>query len=123
MIGSKINILTSSGIDISDGFVGDLSKLLNDKLGANISSFKIPFSKQSRILIKNRTIDPIKLIYGGDDYEIIFTSSAKNENKIKKIANKNKIKVTKVGKITDKRGIFIDNKKLNNTFSSYQYFF
>ena len=92
-------------------------------MGANISSFKIPFSKQSRILIKNRTIDPIKLIYGGDDYEIIFTSSAKNENKIKKIANKNKIKVTKVGKITDKRGIFIDNKKLNNTFSSYQYFF
>ena len=123
MIGSKINILTSSGIDISDGFFGDLSKLLNDRLGANISSLKIPFSNQSKILIKNKTIDPIKLLYGGDDYEIIFTSSAKNENKIIKIANKIKIKVTKVGKIIDKKGIFIDEKKLNNTYGSYQYFF
>ena len=123
MIGSKINILSSSGIDISDGFVGDLSKLLNDRLGADISSIKIPFSTHSRKLIKSNSIDPIKLLYGGDDYEIIFTSSSKNENKIKKIANKAKIKVSKVGKIIDKKGIFIDTKKLNNTLNSYQYSF
>ena len=36
MFGSKISKYINSAIDISDGFYGDLQKMLNGKLGAMI---------------------------------------------------------------------------------------
>ena len=123
MLGSKINNLVSAAIDISDGFLGDLNKLLNYNLGASLSILDMPFSNYSKELIADNLITPIKLLSGGDDYELIFTSNSKNENKINKIANLNKIKVSKVGRIISKKGIFIDGKNIKNSYDSYEYFF
>ena len=59
----------------------------------------------------------------GDDYEIIFTSSPKNDAKILQIASKNRTKITKVGRIIDKKGIFVECKKYNIINDSFQYYF
>ena len=124
MIGSKIKNISSSAIDISDGFYGDLSLLLsNTKLGAYIESSQIPFSKKTKFLIANNLINFDSLLTGGDDYQLIFTSSRNNDNKIFNISKKNKYKVSKVGRIVAKKGIFIDGKKLLNFKKSFQYFF
>ena len=49
MLGSKIINFSSSCIDISDGFLGDLSKLLNNKMGVELYYSKLPFSINAKI--------------------------------------------------------------------------
>jgi len=123
MIGSYFSHLPNAAIDISDGFLGDLSKLLNNRLGANIFTKNIPFTKNTKYLIKNKFINSSSLLNAGDDYELIFTSSKLNENKIKAIAKKNKFKISKVGRIIENKGMFLDGKKMKNTGNSFEYFF
>ena len=91
--------------------------------GADIESSQIPFSKKTKFLIENNLINSDSLLIGGDDYQLIFTTSRNNDNEIFNISKKNKCKVSKVGRIIDKKGIFIDGKKLLNFKKSFQYFF
>ena len=123
MLGPKIIYFTNSCIDISDGLFGDLSKLLNSTMGINIYISKIPFCNNTKKLIDKKIIDIPKLLNGGDDYELIFSCSQKNEDEIIKIALNNKIKISKVGKIIDRQGIYIDGSKLTIPNNSYQYYF
>ena len=123
LIGSKINKFSNCAIDISDGFLGDLTKLFSKNTGAKIDSSKIPFSNYALKLIKLNKISPITLMNSGDDYELIFTSSDKFTKKIIEKAIQNKIKLTKVGRIADNKGILLDSEKLLNSNNSYQYIF
>ena len=124
MIGSKLINISSSAIDISDGFYGDLLKLLNKKkLGAHIIYSQIPFSRKAKYLLKNNFVSANSLLTGGDDYQLIFTTSSKHDNEIINISKKNKCKISKVGRIINKHGIFVDGKKLMNSMQSFQYFF
>ncbi|PPR46479.1 MAG: Thiamine-monophosphate kinase [Alphaproteobacteria bacterium MarineAlpha5_Bin9] len=123
-LGDKISQYASSAIDISDGFYGDLNKLIEDNhKGASIKSNFIPYSQKTNKLIKNKKISVNYLLSSGDDYELLFTSNVKNSMIIKKLANKNNIKITKVGKIIQKKGIYIDEKKVNIINKSFQHFF
>ena len=123
MIGSKIVNYTNCAIDISDGFFGDLSKLLNKKLGADLLFSKIPISKNAKYLIDKKIINPDLLLNCGDDYQLIFISNKKNDSKIKNIAKINNYIVSKVGSIIDKKGIFLDGIKINDPKQSFQYLF
>ena len=124
MIGSKINKIASAAIDISDGFYGDLSKLLNiNNLGADIVFSKIPFSNHANFLLKNKSVNSSSLLNGGDDYELIFTSSNKQDKKIINLVKKFKFKLSKIGRIIDKDGIYLDGKKILNSNKSFQYYF
>ena len=123
MIGSKIVNFTNCAIDISDGFFGDLSKLLNKKLGADLLLSKIPISKNTKYLIDQKIIDYNSILNGGDDYQLIFISHKKNDSKIVNIAKKNNFSVSKVGNIINKEGIFINGNKINDSKKSFQYFF
>ena len=124
MIGSLINNIATSAIDISDGFYGDLIKIINNKfIGANIYSSKIPYSSNLKKLFAKKIIEPNDVLNSGDDYELLFTAPKQKSNKLKKIAEKHKYRITKVGRITDKIGIYIDDKKAIKLKSSYQHFF
>lgn len=123
MMGSKLINYSKCCIDISDGFIGDLSKLLNLQIGADLISSKIPFSLNTKRLIKNKLVSIPSLLNAGDDYELIFTTPKKFDDKIVNIAKKNKFIVTKVGRIIDKKGLFLDGIKLKNFNNSFQYFF
>ena len=122
-LGHKIINYASSAIDISDGFYGDLLNLVMQKnIGASIKSDLMPFSKKTRELIDKKIVNLNLLLSSGDDYQLIFTSHSKNSLKIKRIAMKNNIKITKVGKIIDKKGVYLDNKKIKITNKSFQHF-
>ena len=100
----KLKEVASSSIDISDGLFTDLKKLINkQKLSYKIFLNKIPISKQLLNLIKNKKLKKIKFISNGDDYQILFTSSKFNQKKIKDFSLKNKIRITKIGTITDNK--------------------
>ena len=123
MFGSKITNIANSCIDISDGFIGDLSKLLIKGIGVELYFSKIPFSFKAKALINKKKIKINSLLNGGDDYELIFTCNPKNDLKITNTAFKNRIKVTKVGRIIGQNGIFVDGLKYNIPNNSYQYNF
>ena len=122
-LGNKINNYASAAIDISDGFFGDLEKITSiKKIGAFIDSQSIPFSKKTKNLLKNKLININYLLSSGDNYELLFTAHSKYFSKIKTIAMKNNVKITNVGKIIEKKGIYLDNKKIENINKSYEHF-
>ena len=124
MIGNKLRFIATSAIDISDGFYGDLDKLLLHKnLGANIDVESVPILPKLKNLIRLHKIKINKLLSAGDDYEILFTSNSKKRNFINALSKKIKIKITKVGAIINKKGIYANGEVLNLNKRSFQYHF
>ena len=122
-MGEKIINYATSAIDISDGFFGDLSKLIkHNDYGASIVTNCIPFSNKAKHLIKKRKININTLLSSGDDYQLIFTANSKNSSIIKRICMKNNIKISNIGKIIRKKGIYLDNKKLKIINKSFEHF-
>ena len=103
----------NSSIDISDGLIADLEKMINkQKLSYVVNLDKIPVSQNLRKLIKSNKLNKSNLVSNGDDYQILFTASP---NKARIISNTSKnlgIKITKIGKITsaNKKSIISDQK-------------
>tara|TARA_Y100000590_G_scaffold391087_1_gene467412 strand:- start:2025 stop:2987 length:963 start_codon:yes stop_codon:yes gene_type:complete len=115
------NFATSS-IDISDGLISDLEKLINKQnISYQLFFDKIPISKNLNLILKLKNLLKKKVISNGDDYQILFTSNTKNRNLIKKISHMKKIKITRIGKIlnTKHKSSIIDRKghqiKINNS--------
>ena len=85
-----------------------MEKLINNQnLTYQIFLEKIPISSNLSKTLKNKKLLKENFISKGDDYEILFTATKNNRNLIKKIAKKNKTKITRIGFI-----------KKNNTKSS-----
>jgi len=111
MIGYKIAKYCNSGIDISDGFIGDLKKIVGTRFGAKIKLNSLPTSRFMKIILKKNLLRFDEIINCGDDYELILIVPKKNSNKIQEIAHKNKIKISKIGKIIKTKGIFSEYGK------------
>ena len=73
-------------------------------------------------LIKNKKINVNYLLSAGDDYELIFTSNPKHSLKIKRIFKNINVKISKVGRIIEKKGVYIDNNKVNFINKSFDHF-
>ena len=124
MFGSKAYKYINSAIDISDGFFGDLSKMLNGKYGASIDTKSLPLKSEiKKILNKNSSIIKLNdILSWGDDYELIFTSFKKNRKKLINFSKKYKFKISLVGYIIEKPGIFNDSMKRIKNISSFDHF-
>ena len=97
--------------------------MLNESnLGAAIKSNLIPFSNKAKKLIRHKVINRNFLLTSGDDYELIFTANSKKSLIIKKLAKKNNIKITKVGKTIQQKGVYLDKIKINTINKSFQHF-
>jgi thiamine-monophosphate kinase len=114
----------NSAIDISDGFFGDLNKILNKKYGAKINIKSIPVSANLKkfFLNNNFKINLKNILSWGDDYELIFTAKKKNKNKLLILSKKNNVKLSKVGYVIKKKGIFDDSFKIIKNISSFDHF-
>ena len=112
----KLKNFANTSIDISDGLISDLEKLINNqKLYFNINLKDIPISNELRnYLIKNKK-NKKDFVFNGDDYQILFTSSAKNRSLIRAFAKKMNQKISIIGKINNdykKNLLNMDNKSL-----------
>ena len=124
MFGLKAYKYINSATDISDGFLGDLSKVLDGKFGARINKELIPISnKLKKILNKNNSIIKLDdILNWGDDYELVFTSFKKNRKKLLNLSKKNSVKLSLVGSIIKKPGIFDDSLKIIKNIHSFDHF-
>ena len=102
---SKMN-LVSSMIDISDGLVLDLSRLMEaSKTGAKVHLEQIPFSEKAGAFVsENRKASMEQLITGGEDYELLFAVPTKNERKLEKLGRTLKTSFHRIGEVTNQKG-------------------
>ena len=118
----------NTSIDISDGLVSDMYKLINDQfLSFEINVNKIPISKNLEVYIKKYNKVKNQFLFHGDDYQVLFTASKKKRLLIKSLAKKLNQKITIIGKINNgykKNLIKFDNKPQNLTnFKGYSHTF
>ena len=103
----------NSSIDISDGLVGDLEKMINrQKLSYIILEEKIPVSKNLHNYLKKNNLNKSNFISNGDDYQILFTAGVDKSRIINITSKKLGIKISKIGKISgnNEKSVFINKK-------------
>ena len=122
LIGSKIANHVKSMKDISDGFIGDLNKMLNNQFGAFLDLNKLPTSSKLMKIIKNNIQLKKNVANCGDNYELIIISNISKRKSILRIAKQNNLKVSRIGKVTKKLGLQIDSKYLSNITGEYDHF-
>ncbi len=92
--------LANTSIDISDGLIDDLKKMINrQNFSFYIFEKKIPISNTLSQLIKLKKFKKMDIISRGDDYQILFTASPIKSRIISKLSKITGIKITKIGKI------------------------
>jgi len=120
--------LANSMIDVSDGLLADLGHIIRQsKKGAQISLSQIPLSnsyKKECLKFSKNIYKPV--LFGGEDYELLFTSAVPNKIKIKHLSKKLGVPITCIGEITEssKNIIVLDssNKKMKIKNSGYRHF-
>ena len=97
--------LASSCIDISDGLTQDLQHILNaSHCSAQLDIKQLPYSaalqQAQQLGVINKTCALQYALTGGDDYELLFTISAANLDKLNELlhgANPPQTKITVIG--------------------------
>jgi thiamine-monophosphate kinase len=95
----KAGVKPTSMIDISDGLASEVLHLCNDSdKGCNIYEEKIPIDHETCLIAEEFNISPVTAaLSGGEDYEILFTVSQKDYEKVKNVEN-----ISFIGYITEK---------------------
>ncbi len=94
--------VASSMIDVSDGLFRDLEKLTSEHgLGAEVSLADLPLSPGFLSLSGRLSEDAYRLaVSGGEDYELLFTSSAGNRAVVEDVSRLCGVAVSKIGSVT-----------------------
>ena len=116
--------LINSMIDISDGFLQDLSHILkSSEKSAEIFTSKIPVSKEYQKLenILGEEFYYIPFV-SGEEYELLFTASEKDRKKINELSEQYSCKITNIGKIIKQRKKLIEIKNTEQTGFKFENF-
>jgi len=91
----------TSAIDISDGLSGDLRHICEEShVGAELDLGALPISLACRTYAASRKLDPVDLaLIGGEDYELLFTVSPRQQSRLHRSAIERGLSVTCIGEI------------------------
>ena len=121
----KLFSFANTSIDISDGLISDLEKLINkQKLSFKLYLDDIPISKYLDKLINSKVVKKSSSISRGDDYQILFTATPSKSRIISKISKSLGIKISKIGKICtySQKSQIIDEKNKKIAVKNKGYF-
>ena len=113
MLTKKLFKFAHTSIDISDGLIADLEKMINKQnLSYILNANNIPISKNLLNLIKKKKLNKSNFISKGDDYQVLFTASPIKSRIIINTSKNLGIKITKIGKINSgrRKSSIIDQK-------------
>ncbi len=120
-LGVSLKNIANSMIDISDGLVQDASHLAkNSNLSVELYLCKVPLPNIKK-LEKKIILDAA--LYGGDDYELLFSCNPLHEDFLKNLSTKINLKLTKIGTFKQYKKKFLNFK--NSTIepkNSYLHF-
>ena len=121
----QIKKFANTSIDISDGLLTDLEKMINvQKLSYKLNLENIPISNNLKKVLNVKKLSKINYISNGDDYQILFTASKDKRRIIKKISSNYRIKISQIGSIESfgKKSSIIDDKKRTISLKNKGYF-
>ena len=121
----QVKKFANTSIDISDGLLADLDKMINNqKLSYKIFLQDIPISNNLKKILELKKLSKINCISNGDDYQVLFTASKNKMRIIKKIASNYRVKLTKIGSIQShvEKSSIIDDKNSQITLKNKGYF-
>jgi len=102
-LGAAIARLATAGMDISDGLVADLGHICAASgCGAEIELAAVPASPAAKAAGDRYALARVT---GGDDYELLFTAPAAAEPRLRAIARKAAVPVTRIGHIVARPGV------------------
>ena len=114
-LADQIKKFANTSIDISDGLIADLDKMINvQNLSYKLFLKNIPISKNLKKILDLKKLSKVKYISNGDDYQVLFTASKNKRRIINKIASDCRIKLTKIGLIENmtKKPNIVDEKNI-----------
>ena len=114
-LADQIQKFANTSIDISDGLIADLDKMINvQKLSYKLFLKDIPISKNLKKTLDLKKLSNINYISNGDDYQVLFTASKKKARIIRNIASNFRVKLTKIGSIQSyvKKSSVVDSKNV-----------
>lgn len=119
--------LASAAIDLSDGLSGDLRHLCEaSRVGAEVELVKIPISPACHAYARAIGVSPIGLaLTGGEDYELLFTTSPRDCEKVERQARTRGYRMTHIGTIRPQQfGIqmMTDGRAQPMPITSYEHF-
>ena len=121
----QIKKFANTSIDISDGLLADLDKMINNqKLSYKLFLDDIPISNNLKKVLDHKKLPKINFVSNGDDYQVLFTASKNKRRIIKKIASDCRVKITKIGLIQSqlKKSSIVDDKNVQINLKNKGYF-
>lgn len=97
--------IPSAMIDLSDGLTADLYHIMKkSKVGAELIAAEIPISLTLKRYVKLRKVEAIEFaLYGGEDYELLFSVPQEKEKKLKGLIKDGLVQASRIGAIIPKR--------------------
>jgi thiamine-monophosphate kinase len=94
--------LATSMIDVSDGLLLDLERItVQQGTGAEIEIGKIPVSREYDELVSAYSEERHEYaLSGGEDYELLFTTSPRNRGEIESVSEILGLQITEIGHVT-----------------------
>ena len=121
----QIKKFANTSIDISDGLLSDLDKMINcQKFSYKLDLKKIPISNNLKKTLDLKKLSKINYISNGDDYQVLFTASKDKRRIIEKISSNYRVKLTQIGTIESfvKKSSIIDDKNRTIVLKNKGYF-
>jgi thiamine-monophosphate kinase len=125
-LAEAVRLHASAAMDVSDGLVGDLTKLCGaSQVRAEVEVARVPLSDAAKAVV---AADPAAFetaLTGGDDYEILCTVPPGKAEGFRVAAQAAQIAVTEIGKITAGEGakfIGAEGKVLSFKRASFSHF-
>ncbi|MBY6241291.1 thiamine-phosphate kinase [Methylosinus sp. Sm6] len=117
----------SAAMDVSDGLVGDLAKLLRASgASARVELSKIPLSAAAREAIAAEPGLFDRVVTGGDDYEIVLCAASEAAAALAREARQAGVALTEIGVATSGRDAPVfataDDRQIVFSNSSYRHF-
>ncbi len=125
ILGQALHGMAHSAIDVSDGLLQDLEHICHaSAVGADIQLQAIPVSDIAREYTDGHHINPVDLLAGGDDYELLFTASPDCHSAIETLSRKLSLPLTCIGAMKDGHDVTLrdeDGDEITMQHKGYQH--